>query len=158
MGRANPGDDYGLEPGDLPELPGKDTALQTRVRRLVDEVRGYDRTLELAADFSTEIVRDAMTLKAAALLRLSVLIPQSRAQDADREAQRLSVERERLARAEESRRVEELRAAMATDEELRREVERRTRDDGSADKSRFSSRKVYGPLPGGFDDSLRRKL
>jgi C4-dicarboxylate-specific signal transduction histidine kinase len=153
MGRANPGDDYGLEPGELPELPGNDSPLQARVRKLVDEVRGYDRTLELAADFSTEIVRDAMTLKAAALLRLSVLIPQSRAEEAGREVQRLSVERERQAREEESRRVEELRAAMAADEGLRREVERRNRWDTAS-----GNFKSHGPLPGGFDDSLRRKL
>jgi hypothetical protein len=153
MGTANSGADYGLEPGMLPELPGSDTALQARVRKLIDEVRGYDRTLELAADFSTETVRDAMTLKAAALFRLDVLAPKMHAETADRERQRLSVERGQAVRAGESRRVEELRAAMAADEELRREVECRNRwDTASRD---FKS---HGPLPGGFDDSLRRKL
>ena len=153
MGKAESGADYGLEPGDLSELPGSDTPLQALARKLTDEVRGCNRTLELAADYSTEIVRDAMTLKAAALLRLSVLAPKLRTEAESREAQGSSAERERQAREEESRRVGELRAAMAADEDLRREVERRNRWDTSSGS--FNS---HGPLPGGFDDSLRRKL
>jgi hypothetical protein len=152
MGRAEGGADYGLEPGDLPELPGEDTVLQARVRKLVDEVRGYDRTLELAADYLTETVGNAMTLKAAALLQLGMLVPKLHAEVASREAQRLVVERDEKARAEETRRVEELRAAMVADETLRREVEHRNRWDS------VSSKSDHGPLPGGFDDSLRRKL
>lgn len=159
MPRANAGDDWGLEPGTLPELPGPyETREQKRGRQLVEELKRWDATLTHSglADFDLAVVADALSRKAAALHVLAALEPELRRQAAAaRDAQERREVREREEREEGERlaqQLEGLRAAMVADDGLRREVESRNFRD------RLSPGSIFGPLPGGFDDSLRRKL
>jgi hypothetical protein len=59
-------------------------------------------------------------------------------------------------RREEQQAAQALRDAIAADPQLRREVERRDRSDSA--RSYSGNYEDFGPLPGGFDDSLRRGI
>ena len=108
-----------------------------------------------------EAVAAALGRKAAIDLMLAALEPKARAhEESQRRVLREREEREReeaRRREEDARQVEALRAAVESDPELRREVERRNMIDRGRERSGGYAG-GFGPLPGGFDDSLRPKL